>query len=200
MRWRPVEGHVPRGFCGATGELKDVELVLVCAEPGPPYDGEKHSGSPQDMLQSACSLSYEYFRNRIDVFSRNISGILDDCFPGMSFAEQMRRTWITNSVLCSAESALAEVPAPARQRCRKTYLDKQLRLLSHALVVALGGKATSRLKGTPGLLSVWAVAPPGGNRPEAKLSWKKIAERLRDERGRQLKGPIAGEPGPPANE
>jgi hypothetical protein len=49
MRWNPEFGHVPRGFLGAAGRLKEVELVLVFAEPGDPHDGERHAacrGSP----------------------------------------------------------------------------------------------------------------------------------------------------------
>jgi len=37
MRWVPERGHIPRGFCGATGDLDEVDLVLVCAEPGDPH-------------------------------------------------------------------------------------------------------------------------------------------------------------------
>src|SRR5437763_10943031 len=44
MRWNPDAGHVPRGFLGACGELSEVELLLVFAEPGDPHVGERHSG------------------------------------------------------------------------------------------------------------------------------------------------------------
>ena len=33
--WFPSEGHVPRGFLGATRALEEVEVVMVLAEPGP---------------------------------------------------------------------------------------------------------------------------------------------------------------------
>jgi hypothetical protein len=44
MRWIPEAGHVPRGFLGACGDLSDVELILVFAEPGDPHFGETHTG------------------------------------------------------------------------------------------------------------------------------------------------------------
>ena len=44
-RWKPAIGHVPRGFLGATGELAEVELVMVLAEPGEPKRAEP--GNPK---------------------------------------------------------------------------------------------------------------------------------------------------------
>ena len=43
VRFDPVEGHIPRGFCGATGALEDIELVMVLAEPGPPNGVTAHT-------------------------------------------------------------------------------------------------------------------------------------------------------------
>ena len=41
--WFPSEGHVPRGFLGATRALEEVEVVMVLAEPGPPKDTKPNS-------------------------------------------------------------------------------------------------------------------------------------------------------------
>ena len=50
--WFPSEGHVPRGFLGATRALEEVEVVMVLAEPGPPKDtkpnSEKYEHSDDD--------------------------------------------------------------------------------------------------------------------------------------------------------
>lgn len=35
-KWSPADGHIPRGFLGATGELSEVEVVMVFSEPGHP--------------------------------------------------------------------------------------------------------------------------------------------------------------------
>jgi len=56
MRWEPKAGHVPRGYYGAIGNLDEVELILVVAEPGDPHAGEFHPEAPDKALNSA----YEY--------------------------------------------------------------------------------------------------------------------------------------------
>lgn len=180
MRWNPAQGHVPRGFCGATGRLEDVELVLVCAEPGDPHSGESHSPSrsPLEQLRSACAYAYNCLKTGKDLFHRNVRLILDSSFPEMSFDNQLRRTWITESILCSAEKEAGSVPAAVGRECRRRYLERQLGLFPSALVVALGSKAADRLNGWPGLLEVYAAAPPGCNKTEAKESWKKIGVEL----------------------
>ena len=44
MKYLPNQGHVPRGFWGATGSPEQVKLILVVAEPGDPHPNEVHSG------------------------------------------------------------------------------------------------------------------------------------------------------------
>jgi hypothetical protein len=194
MRWNPTQGHVPRGFCGATGRLEDVELVLVCAEPGDPHDQESHapSGCALDRLRSAHEYAYDCFKNSKDLFHRNIRYILDSCFPKLSFDDQMQHTWITDSVLCSAERECGSVPAAVGRECRSRYLDQQLKLFPRATVVALGRKAATRLAGAPGLVIVDAAAPPRGANPRAKESWQKIVARLQERRGQAEDGAAPG--------
>ena len=36
-RWCPAAGHFPRGFIGAFGDLDEVKVVIVVAEPGDPF-------------------------------------------------------------------------------------------------------------------------------------------------------------------
>lgn len=177
MLWNPAQGHVPRGFVGATGELSEVQLVLVVAEPGPPATDEEHSG----LLQSAYDYAVESFRAAKGVFHQNVRSILDLCWPGLSFDEQLRRFWLTESVLCSAESALGRVPRQVEHACGHRYLLRQLKLFPSALVVGLGGKSHQRLKqlGVRDFLRVHAVAPPAGNKPKSKETWKRIPIGLR---------------------
>lgn len=177
MCWRPDMGHVPRGYLGATGSLEEVELVLVFAEPGDPHVGEKHAG-----MQSAYEYAMHAFQSGMDLFHRNVRSILDLCWPGTPFEQQMRKVWMTESVLCSARSEGAPVPAAAARACGERYLLPQLRLFSHALVVALGRKAQSRLSrvGFTSYVSAYAVAPPGCNRREARESWERIPVALRE--------------------
>ena len=180
MRWAPDRGHVPRGYCGATGDLGDVRLVLVVAEPGDPHVGESHPAeTPTGVVDSTSSYAYRCFRDGKDQFHRNVRRILDMCFPGMSFDEQMRVTWITESVLCSAGAEGGSVPGPVTMECRRRYLEPQLRALPNAVVVALGSKAAKRLKGVSRVFTAFAAAPPGCNFAGAVESWRTVASMVR---------------------
>jgi len=182
MRWNPEAGHVPRGFCGAAGEPAEVELVLVMAEPGDPHDGESHPSNPEAALASVYDYAYKCYANGKDQYHRNVRTILDLCFPGTSFDEQMRRTWMTESVLCSASKEGASVPKPVAAACRSQYLERQLALFPQAVVVALGGKAAKRLRGRA-YISAFAAAPPGCNFKGARESWEVVAAAVRRRSG-----------------
>ena len=56
MRWNPSNGHVPRGFCGADGDLSEIELILVTAEPGDPLAHEDYSFINIEQIASFLSL------------------------------------------------------------------------------------------------------------------------------------------------
>ncbi len=178
IRWDPPLGHVPRGFCGATGRLEEVQLILVVAEPGDPLTNETHTG-----IESAFKKAYECFSDKITQFHLNVREILDLCWPNEIFDMQMRRVWLTESVLCSAPKETGPVKASVARTCIRRYLSKQLELFPGALVVALGGKARDRLKcnGIVDFFHAYAAAPPGCNvfKHKAKLSWQAIAEKLR---------------------
>jgi uracil-DNA glycosylase len=177
MRWAHERGHVPRGFCGATGPLADVQLVLVGAEPGDPHDGENHvlDGTPVQRLESAYAYAYECFRSGKDLYHRNMQHLLTLCWPNESVEEHLRKVWITDSVLCSAAVEGGPVPAAAARECRARYLEAELALFPGALVVALGGKAQKRLAGLSGVVKAFAVAPPGCNFRGARESWAEVA-------------------------
>ena len=176
MRWAPEHGHVPRGFCGASGAPEDVRLVLVCAEPGDPHDAESYPG--ESPLSTVCDYVYSCYRDGTDLFHRNVRTILDMCFPDLSFEEQMRVAWITDSVLCSARIEGGHVSSRVAQECRSRYLEPQLKMFPNAVVASLGAKARDRLQGIPGVLAAVAAAPPGCNRREARPSWQAIAAQV----------------------
>ena len=179
IRWDPPSGHVPRGFCGAIGRLEEVKLILVVAEPGDPLDKETHTG-----IESALKKAYECLKNKTTQFHRNIRGIIDLCWPNEAFETQMRRVWLTESVLCSAKKETGPVKASVARACIHRYLAQQLELFPGALVVALGLKARDRLRssGIVDFFHARAAAPPGCNLPPpAKDSWQKIAEKLRSQ-------------------
>ena len=180
MRWNPDAGHVPRGFLGACGELSEVELILVFAEPGDPHIGERHSG-----LDSVYDYATMAFRTGKDLFHRNVRKILNACWPNIPFEQQMRKVWLTELVLCSARAEGGGVSKCASIACGRRYLLAQLALFPDALVVALGSKARHRLRavGVMDFIDVWAAAPPGCNNAKAPESWKRITVELEQRRG-----------------
>ncbi|RBP27125.1 hypothetical protein DET50_11555 [Marinobacter pelagius] len=175
MRWDPREGHVPRGFLGAHGNLEEIELVLVFAEPGDPHDDEVHSG-----IESAHEKAMRAFSEGTDLFHRNVRLILNLCWPELNFEQQIKKTWMTNSVLCSAPVESGPVRVACERNCGTRYLLPQLELLNHCVIVALGAKARDRMRalGIESFIPAVAAAPPGCNLKEAKSSWQAIADEI----------------------
>lgn len=180
MRWDPPTGHVPRGFRGATGTIEEIELVLIYAEPGDPQPGETHEG-----LASAYEFADQSFAAGTDLFHRNVGFILDSCWPNHSLSEQLRKVWMTESVLCSAPREGGHVRREVSTECGKRYLIQQLELVPNALVVALGNKARDRLValGFFNFMAVKSVAPPGCNFRGARESWMQIADQIKARNG-----------------
>lgn len=181
MRWDPAFGHVPRGFAGAFGRPEEVRLVLVTAEPGDPYGWEKYPAgpSPRHILEAACSSAFRVLETGTDAYHRNLRYILDGCFPGVTFREQFKRVWITDSVLCSAGREGGNVPVAVGRECRSRHLEAQLHMFPNAMVVALGSKAQYRLRGWPDIIPAHSVAPPGSNRKQARASWDHLIAQFR---------------------
>ena len=105
--------------------------------------------------------------------------ILKLCWPEKNFDQHIRKTWIVDSVLCSAKVESGPVSSVVERECRHRYLDKQLAAMPNALIVALGGNAQKRLKGHPGIVGAYSPAGLGGNLPGARPSWEEVARRLR---------------------
>ena len=175
MRWLPAEGHVPRGFCGATGDTSEVELVLVTAEPGDPLPGEIHDG--RDIV-SMAAFSLGCLLRPATPFHQNVRLILDLCFPNTPLEEQFRKVWRTNSVLCSARIECGSVPRLVEKTCISEYLVRQLALIPNAVVAALGSKAQHRLK-RAGISAFPALHPSCRESSAAKrASWEALAARV----------------------
>ncbi len=179
LTWAPERGFVPRGYCGTTGMPGDVRLVLVLDQPGEPRSDAAidANAAPQEIIGGVCRDLYIGLTQRRDQFCSNLRFLLSRCFPGVSLEEQLRFTWITCSVLCSAPAG-DHVPPGASLECRGRFLERQLALFSGASVVALGALAAKRLKGYPGLLEAADPAPPACNQPEARASWVRLGVRF----------------------
>jgi hypothetical protein len=156
----------------------EVQLVLVVAEPGDPHTAEAYvpHARPEEMFENVCRYVHGCFANGKDQFHRNVRTILNDCWPDLPFHEQLRRTWITESVLCSASVECGSLPSAVHRNCVDLYLERQLTLLGNAVVVALGGKARERMKRLRrSYLRAGSVAPPGCNQRQVRQSWQAIA-------------------------
>lgn len=177
--WDPQAGHVPRGFCGAVGGANEIRLVLVCAEPGDPHPSENHAsdGTPEGRLDSVSRYAWECVRNGNDRFHKNLRTILDLCWPGTDFETQMRRTWITDSVLCSAKKEGGRIPVAVERECANRFLLPQIGLFPGAIVAALGKKAEHRMRqaGIGDFVAVGTAAPPGCNQTGVRESWHHLA-------------------------
>ena len=160
--WIPEAGHVPRGFVGALGSLDEVELVLVTAEPGNPAK-RKYRGAPADekysvsfpldrlgLMAQTCEYTFVAYEKWNDRFHAKTREILNQCFGEVGLAAQLRRAWLVDAYLCSAPVSGGQVPKQTWMPCARDFLCPQLRLLqekgSNPLIVALGGKASERVR------------------------------------------------------
>ena len=86
-------------------------------------------------------------------------------WPELSFHEQLRRTWITESVLCSADTECGPVPSTVRRNCVDLYLGRELAVLPNVVIAAVGAKAHERMRRLffP-FLRVCSVVPPGATK------------------------------------
>jgi len=147
IKYEPSSGHMPRGFCGATGQIEDVKLVLVLAEPGTPKDEHYDEGDVDYMLEQhikKVGVAFDGDRDKLDLFHKNTGKIVEMCFD-KKFIEVKKHIWITESVLCSLPPD-NKMPADVVRKCGNKYLIKQYELLKHAYWVVLGGDAEKRLR------------------------------------------------------
>ncbi len=175
MRWNPEGGHIPRGYTGATGTLQDVSLVICLAEPGDPNRIERYdflSGAEQLVQTTAAGVAGAIAKGGRG-FHGNLLYVIRACWPDLSFDEQLKRTWITEATLCSAQNTTKPVPKEIEFECASRYLKKQIALVPDAFILALGRKAEQRLRavGIRFDFAARAVGRPIGSRIDAESSW-----------------------------
>jgi len=182
IRCDATAGFIPRGFTGAFGRLSDVKLVLVLAEPGNPKEGTEsykmRNRSGEELVAQVAGGVAGAIKDGKSAFHKNLREILDACWPQTDFDEQMKRTWITESVLCSSKKAADPLPRQVERTCAEMYLAPQIRILPEAFVVCLGGKAAQRMSAAGLRYDLKAGAPglPGGNFKSSKESWKRVGQ------------------------
>ena len=171
----PKNGHVPRGFSGATGSLEEVYLLMVFAEPGFPLSGETYSGDPRTDLHFL--LNATYLRLGTNQFHRNITAFLDRVFPSLAgnIDAQLKHVWLTESRHCSLASELGTIRKRDRAICSKTHLVEQIKLFPNAMVLLAGGKAADVKDLLQNPVLCGAFAPPGCNHKTVKDSHDRAA-------------------------
>ena len=121
MKWAPDIGYIPCGFGGGTNSVQEVRLVVVTAEPSDPLIGEAYNGSPREIIGKVTSLFEDYmFERVVDHKSRyfpNLRKILNLCWKHRSLIDQLRVTWITTAVKCSARTSGAAVSPAIEAAC-----------------------------------------------------------------------------------
>ena len=189
-RWCPASGHFPRGFIGALGDLDEVQVVIVVAEPGDPFssDGSGYELWPCELIAQTCRATFEHYDEGKNLFHRNMRFLLNCIFGEMPLEKQLVRTWITESMLCSAPKETGSVPSTVTRECGERYLSRQLALLNRCPIIALGRKAQQRLKYLKNvdvtlskrIIGAYAAAPPGCNHKPARSSWECAARKVRE--------------------
>ena len=181
-RWQPANGHIPRGFLGATGELSEVELIMVFAEPGIPHDEERYDPKAHstDLLLAGVEHTYKCFSTGTDLFHRNTRWFLDQLYPDLSFDEQLRHIWMTEGRLCSIAN---EIGNTRDRTCAKHYLSRQLDMLPNATTVAFSRKAHHYMRGMDtDWVKAFALSPPGAKQTKARPSWAEAIAKVKARR------------------
>lgn len=171
----PSQGHMPRGFVGAYGDLQEIEVIFVIAEPGHPLKQENYENEleAEKLLDFATATAYDLLLNQKTTFHKNMRWVLNHYWPNLELSAQLSRVWITESRLCSIENKIG----PMKDKlCSTLYLSKQLEILKDIPVIAFGNKARDRILQIDGfdatrLFCARALAPPGSTSPKSKKSW-----------------------------
>ena len=184
--WDPSIGQIPRAFGGGHSDPSKIRLVIVTAEPGRPTDGESYSGSPGEMFDQHVRLLEQIFRDdsrRLNgkpaPFHKNLKFLLELCWGPVSWEEIFKRTWFTNSVICSLPQGKREFPIRIRDRCGETFLRPQIDLCKNAFVLALGRPARERMARLNIRMDATAQHPSARPNTKPKESWKGAAEIFR---------------------
>ena len=111
-------------------------------------------------------------------FHSKLKTILDLCWPGKSLEEQLRLTWITNSVKCSAASR-GEIRREIEEKCVSSYVKREIEALPNAYVLALGGKAGKRLRAADVRVNGDAQHPSARPNTNPRASWEEAAKQFR---------------------
>lgn len=182
MIWKPDNGFIPRGYTGATSTLADVRLVICLAEPGNPGPSESYEVTDTSIVIDHIVSGVESaIKTKCSPFHKNLHFVLEKCWPGLEISEQLSRTWITETTLCSAPRTTGPIHRLIEKECIDRYLKPQLKLFPNAFLLALGKKAESRLLRAElqPHFTARAAGMPIGKRVLAEDSWRDAGKAFR---------------------
>lgn len=95
-----------------------MQLILLLAGPGNGFSDESYptTAGPDEYIHAAVTTAFEALSNRRTKFHSNMRYVLDQCWPGDDLDDQLRKTWITETYLCSAPFSTGKVPPPPNKR------------------------------------------------------------------------------------
>ena len=123
-KWKPECGQVPRGFVGALGSIDEVEIIILLDRPSNPFPHERYT-KPNELEQTSQFTFQCYLEGTDRDFHTNLTYFLNLVFPEFQndLDTQLRKTWVTNSYLCSTPKHQGKrVPTDAWKACVDRYL------------------------------------------------------------------------------
>ncbi len=147
-KWKPDCGQIPRGFVGALRSLEEVRIVIIMDRPSNPFPHERYTNV--DQLEQTTRFAFQCYQDGTDrEFHTNLTYFLNLVFPEYQndLNSQLRKTWVTNSYLCSTPKHQGKrVPPDAWKACVDRYLARQLEFLGGKPVIAFGSLVGERAR------------------------------------------------------
>ena len=194
---------MPSGFLGAVGQPGEVKLWIILYEPSGPEKDQKGRVRPEmsreEMFEHVGAVSFNHYKHRKHRFKshhENVRRLLNRCFRGRyeRFEDQLRLTWLCNSVLCCLPRGEKTFPDDVERACVSLYLKEMAKLIPNAYVLPLGTnkKLARRLRLAeitpnfddgayhPG--SVW-MARQGPHRQRGLKTYRQAAKSFREHMG-----------------
>ena len=124
-QWNPLQGQIPRGFKGCTGELNEVEVIMVFAEPGHPIpENESYNAnlSADEYIRQSVEYGFYKLENGLTNFYQNVRWFFDQLYPATPIREWSKKVWMTESRLCSIDDEIGHVSGPYKSLCAEIHL------------------------------------------------------------------------------
>ena len=176
--WSPDKGYEPRWFAGP--EVSPPRYLIVMAEPAPISATEESHLLP--AVTTVNWLEGYNFKLPEHYWRLNVQALFREMWPDETSGMMNKHVGGTCAFWMSlphGKTTLA-VPRELEAFFVESYLLKILAMCANTELIAAGGKASARLSryNIPHH-KCWAFTRPGCNRAEAKRSWRRLGQELR---------------------